>query len=278
MTVLAITGSTGKVGGLIARHVDAAGIPARLLVRDESRAPKLLHSRVSVCSYGDAQASREALTGVEVLFMASAHESADRVDEHKTFLGAAAAAGVRHVIYLSFIGASARSVFTLARDHGATEEYIRNSGMTWTFLRNNFYSEMFPRFADADGVIRGPAGIGRIAPVSQIDVAAVAAAVLRDPQTHSHSTYDLTGPESLTLTEIAAILARVTGKPHTFVNETIAEARASRAHYGAPDWQVDAWISTYTAIRDGELNAVSSDIGRLLGRPAMGFAQSLTSR
>lgn len=277
MTVLAITGSTGKVGGLIARQIDSAGIPARLLVRDKSRAPELLHTKVAVCSYGDAEASRQALTGVEVLFMASAHESADRVDEHESFLGAAAAAGVRHVIYLSFIGASGRSVFTLARDHGATEEYIRNSGMTWTFLRNNFYSEMFPLFADAEGVIRGPAGLGRVAPVSQIDVAAVAAAILRDPQTHSHSTYDLTGPEALSLTEIAAILTRVTGKPHSFVNETLAEARASRAHYGAPAWQVDAWISTYTAIRDGELNAVSSDIGRLLGRPALGFARALAA-
>ncbi|MDQ3156893.1 MAG: NAD(P)H-binding protein, partial [Actinomycetota bacterium] len=182
MTVLAITGSTGNVGGLIARQIDAAGIPARLLVRDKSRAPALLHTQVAECSYGDTEASRKALTGVEVLFMASADESADRVDQHKSFLGAAAAAGVRHVIYLSFIGASGRSVFTLARDHGATEEYVRNSGMTWTFLRNNFYSEMFPQFADSEGVIRGPAGLGRVTPVSQIDVAAVAAAVLRDPQ------------------------------------------------------------------------------------------------
>ena len=277
MTVLAITGSTGKVGGRIARQLSEAGIPVRLLVRDEGRAPRLRHTKVVVCSYDDAEASRVALVGVELLFMASAHESADRLDEHKTFIGAAAAAGVRHIVYLSFTGASARSAFTLARDHGATEEYIRNSGMTWTFLRDNFYSEIFPLFADSAGVIRGPAGIGRVAPVSQRDVADVAAKVLRDPQTHSHSTYDLTGPEALTLTEIAAILTRVLGTPHTFIDETVAEARVSRAHYGAPAWQVDAWISTYTAIRDGELNAVSSDIGRLLGRPATGFAQALTS-
>lgn len=277
MTVLAITGSTGTVGGLIGRQLSAAGIPVRLLVRDADRAPRLPHTKVAVCSYRDADAAKVALAGVEVLFMASAHESADRLDEHKTFIGAAASAGVRHVVYLSFIGASERSRFTLARDHGATEEYIRSSGMTWTFLRDNFYSEVFPLFADKDGVIHGPAGMGRVAPVSQVDVAAVAATALRDPQTHALSTYDLTGPEALTLTEIAAVLTRVTGKPHTFVDETIAEARASRAHYGAPDWQVDAWISTYTAIRDGELNAVSPDIGRLLGRPALGFAQALAT-
>ena len=150
--------------------------------------------------------------------------------------------------------------------------------MTWTFLRDNFYAEIFPHFADEDGVIRGPAGLGKVAPVSQRDVAAVAAAVLRDPQTHSHSTYDLTGPQALTMSQIAEVLTRVTGRPHTFQDETIAEARASRAHYGAPAWQVDAWSSTYTAIRDGELNAVSSDIGRLLGRPALGLSQALSTQ
>lgn len=277
MTVIGITGSTGTIGGRVARQLSEAGIAARLLVRDESRAPRLRHTKVAVCSYADREAATAALTGVEVLFMVSGHESADRLDDQKTFVGAAAAAEVRHVIYLSFTGASERSGFSLARDHGATEEYIRTSGMTWTFLRDNFYSEVFPLFADAEGVIRGPAGIGRVAPVSQRDVADVAATILRDPQTHSHSTYDLTGPEALTLTEIAAIITRITGTPHTFVDETIAEARASRAHYDAPDWQVDAWISTYTAIRDGELNAVSPDIGRLLGRPATGFAQALTA-
>lgn len=277
MTVIGITGSTGTVGGLVAQELSEAGIPTRMLVRDKSRAPDLRLTHVAECSYRDADASQIALKGVEVLLMVSAHETRDRIDLHKTFIGAAAAAGVRHVVYLSFIGASQRSAFTLARDHGATEEYIRNSGMTWTFLRDNFYSEMFPHFADEDGVIRGPAGLGRVAPVSQVDVAGVAAEVLRNPQTHSHSTYDLTGPEALSLAEIAMTLTRVTGRPHTFVDETIAEAVASRARYGAPEWQLQAWISTYTAIRDGELNAVSSDIGRLLARPPRSFAQAIAA-
>lgn len=277
MTVIAVTGASGTIGGLIARELTLDNIRIRLLVRDHRRSPLLRHTKVMECSYGDEESSIAALAGVEVLFMVSAHESADRLDEHKTFIGAAAEAGVRHIVYTSFIGASSHSTFTLGRDHGATEDYIRSSGMTWTFLRNNFYAEVLPQLADDNGVIRGPAGLGKVAPVSQRDVAAVAATVLRDAQTHSHSTYDLTGPTALTMDQIAQILTRVTGKPHTFQNETIAEARASRAHYGAPAWQLDAWISTYTAIRDGELNAVSSDIGRLLGRPALDLAQALRS-
>jgi uncharacterized protein YbjT (DUF2867 family) len=135
-----------------------------------------------------------------------------------------------------------------------------------------------PHFADEAGVIRGPAGSGRVAVVSQRDVAAVAATVLADPTAHHKATYDLTGPEALTLSEAAQRLASATGRPYSFHDETLEEARASRAHYGAPDWQVDAWVSTYTAIRDGELATVSDDVPRLLGRRATSFEDAVAAR
>ncbi|MFI5429753.1 SDR family oxidoreductase [Aeromicrobium sp. UC242_57] len=270
---IALTGSTGTVGGIAAHLLDDAQVPVRLLVRDPSRAPRLAHADVRSASYGDP-ACVEALSGVDTVFMVSAHESADRLDQHRSFIDAAVAAGVRHVVYLSFVGASATSGFTLARDHGATEDYLRASGLDWTFLRDNFYAEVLVQFADEQGVIRGPAGTGRVAAVSQRDVGAVIAHVLAESREHIFQTYDLTGPEALTLSDVAAIAHRITGRPFFFVDETIDEARASRAHYGAPDWQVDAWISTYTAIRDGELQHVDGDISRLLGRPATSFRRS----
>jgi len=79
----------------------------------------------------------------------------------------------------------------------------------------------------------------------------------------------------LTLTEIAEVLTRVTGRPHRFEDQTLEAARASRASFGAPEWQLEAWTSTYTAIRDGELEAVSEDVPRLLGRPATTFAAAV---
>jgi NAD(P)H dehydrogenase (quinone) len=105
----------------------------------------------------------------------------------------------------------------------------------------------------------------------------VAATVLRSPEAHAGASYDLTGPEALALDEVARILTEVTGQAHRYVDETMEEARASRAGYGAPDWLVDAWISTYTAIRDGELEAVSDDVSRLLGRPATTFAEAIAA-
>jgi uncharacterized protein YbjT (DUF2867 family) len=273
MTV-AVTGATGHVGGRVARLRAEAGATTRLLVRDPSRAPSLPHSEVVPASYGD-QRTRSALAGVDTVLMVSAEESADRVSLHEAFVAAAADAGVRQVVYTSFVGAGDSAGFLLGRDHGATEDIIRRSGLAFTFLRDNFYAEVFRGYADADGVLRGPAGDGRVAAVSRIDVAEVAALVLQDPGDHAGRSYDLTGPEALTLNDIAATLSEVTGRPHRFVDETMEEARASRAHYGAPDWLVDAWISTYTAIRDGELERVSDDVPQLLGRPATSFAQAV---
>lgn len=277
MTVVALTGATGVVGGIAAHLLADAEIPIRLLVRDSARAPHLAGTDVRTAAYGDS-ACVDALTGVDTVFMVSAHESAERMDQHRSFIDAAVEAGVRQVVYLSFVGASADSGFTLARDHGATEAYLRASGLDWTILRDNFYAEILLEFADDQGVIRGPAGNGRVAAVSQRDVGAVVAHILTEPRDHLGQTYDLTGPEALTLSDVAAIATQITGRHFSFVDETLEEAHASRAHYGAPDWQVEAWISTYTAIRDGELQHVDDDISRLLGRPATSFDEAIAEQ
>lgn len=273
--VIAVTGSTGAVGGRVARDLAARGIPQRLLVRDASRAPELAGAEVRVAGYSDADAAAAALAGIETLFMVSASESADRVEHHRTFVEAAARAGVRSIVYTSFLAAAPDAVFTLGRDHAATEEIIRASGMSWTFLRDNFYMDMMELFAGDDGVIRGPAGDGRCSLVSRSDVAATAVAVLLDPAAHTDTAYDLTGPEALTLADVAEKISAVRGHPVRYLDETLDEAYASRAVYGAPPWQVDAWVSTYTAIASGDLARVSGDVEAVTGRPAQSFDEFL---
>ncbi|MBR7742413.1 SDR family oxidoreductase [Phycicoccus sp. BSK3Z-2] len=274
---IAITGSTGALGGAVARRV--ADLAPRLVVRDAGRAPTLEDSHVVVASYGDEQASVRALEGVDVLLMVSGSESADRREQHRTFVRAAATAGVSHVVYTSFAGASPDATFTLGRDHADTEEAVRTSGMAWTLLRDDFYAEVVPLFADAEGVIRGPAGSGRVALVGRLDVADVAAAVLRDPAAHRDVAYDLTGPEAVTLDEAARRAGAVLGRDLRYEEETVEEAYASRAaEYDVPQWQLDAWVSTYTAIADGSVARVSGDVERVLGRPARTLEDALLGR
>ena len=197
----------------MARLLADAGNPQRLLVRDASRAPELEGAVPFVTSYADPERAKAALAGVKTLFMVSAAEAEDRLQQHYTFIDAAAAAGVQHLVYTSFFGAAPDATFTLARDHFATEERIKASGMDYTLLRDDFYLDFLPLLAGEDGVIRGPAGDGVMAAVARADIARSAVAVLRDPALHVGRSYDLTGPEDISLAQAAAILT-AGDRPH----------------------------------------------------------------
>jgi uncharacterized protein YbjT (DUF2867 family) len=251
---------------VVARLLAEQGLDQRLLVRTPAKAPALVGAVVVTCEYGDGAAARAALEGVTTLLMVSASESADRLDRHRAFVDAAAAAGVGQIVYTSFAGAAADCTFTLGRDHWATEEHIRASGMTHTFLRDNFYLDFLPLIVGEDGVIRGPAGRGRVAAVARADVARVAASVLADPASHRGATYTLTGPDALTMDDVARIIHEVTGRDVSFHDETVEEAYASRRRWEAPPWQYDAWVSTYTAIKEGEVEDVFDDVRAVTGR------------
>jgi uncharacterized protein YbjT (DUF2867 family) len=272
--LIAVTGATGHIGHLVTDLLTSGGARTRLIVRDSSRAPAG-HADVKQAVYGDRVAATTALRGADALFMVSASESADRLEQHRTFIDAAADAGVRHVVYTSFLGAAADATFTLARDHWATEEHLRASGMNWTFLRDSFYLDFLPTLVRDDAVIRGPAGDGRVGAVARFDVARSAAAVLAHPDGHAARTYDLTGPEALTLAEVARRITEITGRPTTYLAETIEEAYASRRAYGVPGWQLDAWVSTYTAIAGGGLALVTDTVERLTGTAPLNLTDLL---
>lgn len=274
-TTIAVTGATGSVGGAVAHLLAEAGIEQRLVVRSPERAPTLRGAQVVQATYRDGAAAEAALAGVDVLFMVSASESADRVDEHRSVIDAAARAGVRHVVYTSFLGAAPDAVFTLARDHWYTEEHLRASGMEHTVLRDSFYLDFLPMLAGEDGVIRGPAGQGRLGAVARADVARVAAAVLQDPAAHAGQTYELTGREALSIPEAIEVIHEVTGRGLRYVDETVPEAYESRRVYDAPDWEVHAWVSTYTAIAQGQLEKVTDTVERISGRPPLTLRELL---
>lgn len=230
---------------------------------------------VAYASFADTESVAAALAGVRTALMVSASESPNRLDEHFAFVEGAARAGVEHLVYISFFGAAPDCTFTLGRDHFATEQRIRASGMGFTFLRDNLYADFMVAMVGEDRVIRGPAGDGRVSAVAQDDIADAAAAVLIAPAAHLGATYSLTGPEALSMEDVAGILSAATGRSISYHPETVPEAYASRAVYKAPDWQVDAWVSTYTAIAAGEVADVTDDIVRLSGHEATSLPELL---
>ncbi len=272
---IAVSGATGALGGRVAALLASRGLPVRLLTRDAGRAPSIPGTAVvGGASYGDGDRMREALDGADTFLMVSATEAEDRAGKHKSAVDAAVAAGVRRLVYTSFAAAGPACTFTFGRDHWVTEAHIRSTGLAYTFVRDNLYLDALPYFPGPDGVIRGPAGRGRFGGVARHDVADALVGVLTSTG-HDGATYDLTGPEAISMDDVATALTRASGRLITYDAETLDQAYASRAHYHAPDWQVAGWVTSYAAIAAGELNLVSDAVDQLAGHRPMSFAEYL---
>jgi uncharacterized protein YbjT (DUF2867 family) len=276
---IAVTGATGGVGSRVARRLRDRGADQRLVVRDLARVPAVGGFQAVAMGprgYRDQAALTEALGGCDTLLLVSAHESEERVVEHAHAVRAAVDAGVRRIVYTSFLGAGPDATFTFAQDHYATEQLIRESGLAWTFLRDSQYADFVPLLVGEDGVIRGPAGEGRCAWVARDDVADVAAEVLSAAGgEHDGQTYDLTGPEAHTLAWAAEQLSAVTGREITFRNESVQGAYESRVHLDLPDWLVDGYVTSYVVIGTGEMDVVSDAVQRITGHAPMALDEVL---
>jgi len=272
---IAVTGVTGNLGGMVARLCKKNKIEVRNLARNVEKAEKLGFYNVFKSSYDKSADTVKSLEGIEVLFMVSGSENPNRVQQHKDFIDAAKVAGVSHIIYLSFYNASKNSIFTLGRDHYATEEYIKENGFKYTFLRDNFYADFFVDLCREYGEIKGPAGNGKVSAVVRSDVSEVTAKILENPGKWENQTLNMTGPEELSMTEIVKAVSEYFGKEIKYIEETVEEAYESRKIWKAEQWEYDSWVSTYTAIAENEQSGISNDIEKVLGRKATSLVEYL---
>jgi NAD(P)H dehydrogenase (quinone) len=284
--VIAVTGATGALGRRVVQRLAAepGDVSLRLIVRDPARAPDVRGAEPVVVAnpggYRDGGGLREALRGAHTLYLVSAAEAEDRVQQHLTAVDAAAAAGVQRIVYTSFVGADRpEPTFTLVRHHAATEAAIRGSGLRHTLLRHSMYADFVPFFAtleDGRAVIAAPAGDGRASFVSRDDLADVGAAVLLDDSTAlDGQALEVTGPAAITLTQAAEALAEVTGRPAEYRRQTVEEAWATRRPSGHPDWEIEGWVTSYLAIAAGEVATVTDVVPTLTGHPARTLAEQL---
>jgi uncharacterized protein YbjT (DUF2867 family) len=192
--------------------------------------------------------------------------------QHRNAFEAAARARVQHIVYLSLQGAGEDSKYPFSRDHFLSEQFLALTGVPHILLRDSFYIDMFlneDKF-DAAGIVRGPAGRGRGAFVSREDVARTAAAVLR---THPEGTYDVTGPEALTLTDIAARLSALTGRQLRFEDEPADTMRVRLRSRSLEPWQIELSTGWFEAIAAGELQDVSDTVRRFTGTEPMNIEE-----
>jgi NAD(P)H dehydrogenase (quinone) len=306
LIMIAVTGAAGELGSRVAARLSKLGLNQRLIVRNPARAPRIPGVEIALASsYLDGAAMRCALNGIEKVLLVSArdrfgvaHISAknhvsppvyDRLQQHFSAVDAAVDAGVKHIIYLSMIKAAPDATFILSRDHFGTEEYIRNSGVPYTFLRVGLYTDNVPQNVSVDDVIRVPAGEGRAAWVTRDDIADVAVAVLTGSG-HLERTYNITGPEALTMAETAEILSAAVKRKIIYQPQTPQEARITRSTsrlekfeaerrsltgHGLDDYEVEVFVTHFMQIATGELAEISNVVPDLTGRTAQSLVQYL---
>jgi uncharacterized protein YbjT (DUF2867 family) len=273
--MILVTGATGLNGKELVQRLSARGVPVRALVRNVAKAEALAALPNVQIVEGDLARPEtlvRPLQGVQRAMLISSSDPG-MLDVQTNFIEAARNTGVTHVVKLSGIIPELDSPFRFARMHAEIERRLEVSGLAFTHLRaGEFMPSYFRQVPSivAKGALFLPMEDARIASVDVGDIAEVAAIVLTTSG-HEGKIYPLTGPEALTMTEVAAKLSAATGKTIRYVNVTPEDAKKARLAAGMPPFLVDALDELFAERRRGKESVVSPMVETLLGRPATSF-------
>jgi uncharacterized protein YbjT (DUF2867 family) len=254
-TMILVTGATGLTGSEAVRRLSARGVPVRALVRTESKAATISDLPGVEIALGDmsqAESLAAPLKGVErALLISSSDPTMESVQA--TFIAAAKKAGVRHIVKLSGIMPGQGSPFRFARMHAEIERVLEASGVAYTHLRAGQFMQTYFRQAAliaGKGILPLPMAGAATASIDTDDIAEVAARVLTTPG-HENKAYPLTGPESLTMEQVAAKLSAAIGRPVHYMDVPPDDAKRATMAAGMPPYMADAIAELFMIRRDG---------------------------
>ena len=278
--MILVTGATGLTGAELVRRLSARGVAVRALVRNASgtnaaKAAEL--SRLAGVHIAEGDMARpdtlvSALSGIDRAMLISSSDPT-MGETQSAFIDAAARAGVRHVVKLSGIIPDLNSPFRFARMHGEIEQHLEASGMAFTHLRAGEFMHSYFRQVPSivnRGELRLPMADARIASIDIGDIVEVAADVLTGTG-HEGKTYPITGPDALTMTEVAAALSAATGKPIRYVDVPPADAKAAQLAAGMPAYLADGLAELFAERRNGKEATVYQVIQTTFKRRPMSF-------
>ena len=281
--VIGLTGAAGRLGTQVVEALLRSVPPQRIIAiarnRDEQTAHLARHGvTLRFADYDYPEQLLQAFSGVERLLLISSTGS-NRVAQHGAVVTAARQRGVKFLAYTSFLRADTSQLGVRA-DHLATEQLLAASGLEWAALRNGWYTENYEADVGSalrSGEITAATGAGRISPATRADYGAAAAAVLVDTGRPSGQLHELAGDTSFTMEELAAEIARQSGRSVVYRNQSEAQFRAAMAARGLPEAAIQNSWASQAAIAGGALFDDSRQLSRLIGRPTTPWQQSVAA-
>ena len=268
---IAITGATGHFGEIALNLLKAKNANVIALVRSPE---KISGVEARKFDYSKTEGQVEALQGVDTLILVSSNEIGQRFVQHNNVIEAAKKAGVKHIIYTSLLGATNdNTVKSLAGEHVATEAALKASGITYTILRNGWYTENYTESIPAaleNNAFYGSAKTGRISSALRAELAEAAVNVALG-EGHENQTYELAGSTSWTLADLAAEISKQTDKEISYVDLPAEDYAAALVKAG-----LDAGFAGFMAECDvdasnGALFSEDQTLEKLLDRPTAGL-------
>ncbi len=267
-----VTGASGQLGRLVIEAL-LKQVPAEQIVagaRNLQALDGLAARGVTVrrVDYGQPETLHAALKDVDRVLLVSSSEVGQRVAQHRNVIEAAQQAGVKLLAYTSVLHADT-SALLLANEHRSTEALLRDSGLPYVLLRNGWYTENYTGAvapALQSGVVLGSAGSGRIASATRADYAEAAAAVLVSSETQAGRIYELAGDSAYTLDELAAEIAKQSGKPVSYRDLPQVEYQAALVQAGLPEAVAGIIAQSDRSAADGALFDDRHQLSQLIGR------------
>jgi len=277
---IAVTGATGHLGQLVVNGLLDKGTSHDIIAiaRNEGKATPLADrgATIRVAPYNDVDALKMAFSGVDKLLLISSSEVGQRLEQHSNVINAAQAANVKHIVYTSVDKANTTTLI-LAPDHKATEAMIQQSGLTYTILRNNWYTENYKdriETARQTGSVTAAVGEGRVASATRADFAAGAIAVLLGTG-HEGKIYELGGDHAWDYHELAQTISEMIGQPVTYNAVDTPTLIEILKGVGLPEGTAGFVAALDSNIADGVLAEVTGDLSKLIGRPTTSLKQGL---
>lgn len=271
MSAILVTGSTGTVGAAVVAQLVGAGHEVRAAVRPGSRARNETPCETVEFDFEVPSTFSAALDGVGRVFLMRPPQMPDH-RLMRPFIDALAASDVQQVAFLSVQGAGTNSFVP----HHGIEQYLKRSGVPWTFLRPSFFMQNLSTTHRADICERDevfvPAGRGRTNFIAAEDVASAAATVLTTPG-HLGRAYEITGDEALTYAEVATILSAVCGREIVYSEPSARAFKTRMRAAGADEAFVSVMGSIYLIAKLGMAAGTTDELRGLIGRPPVRFAE-----